>query len=118
MFGIGFGEMLIIAVIFLVAVGPKQLPALMKTVGKGMREIKKASSDLRRSTGIDELLNDDELRNPLKPEPQRYRLRDSDRERENPREGVDTSHARVRADAAARVAQESPLPAPKLGEGA
>ena len=61
MFGIGFGEMLIIAVILLIAVGPKQLPSLMKTVGKGMRDVRRAADDLRRSTGIDELLRDEEL---------------------------------------------------------
>jgi Sec-independent protein translocase protein TatA len=93
----------------LIAVGPKQLPQLMKTVGKGMREVKKASSDLRRSTGIDELLRDDELRNPLKPEPKRYELRQSDRERENPAEGVDTAHANLRAESGSRVAHGHPV---------
>jgi sec-independent protein translocase protein TatB len=106
MFGIGFGEMLIIAVILLLVVGPKELPALLKTVGKGMREIKKASSELRKSTGIDELLHDDELRTALKVDAQpRYRLRASDRERENPREGVDAAHALAQAEALLRVPQ-------------
>jgi sec-independent protein translocase protein TatB len=103
MFGIGFGEMLIIAVVLLIAVGPRQLPMLMKTVGKGMREVKRASNELRRSTGIDELLRDEEIRNPLKstPPPARYTLRAADRERENPREGIDTAHARARIETAA-----------------
>ncbi len=107
MFGIGFGEMVIIAVILLIAVGPRQLPQLMKTVGKGMREVRRATNDLRRSTGIDELLNDDELRNPLRdrepPKPQRQPLRPSDRERENPQEGVDLAHARVQFESSTRV---------------
>src|SRR5690349_17051067 len=107
MFGIGFGEMLIIAVILLIAVGPKELPTLMKTVGKGMRDIKKASNDLRRSTGIDELLADEDLRRPLREEPQapkRQELRQIDRERENPPEGVDAAHARAQAESASRTA--------------
>jgi hypothetical protein len=87
----------------------------MKTVGKGMREVKKASSELRRSTGIDELLRDDELRNPLKPEPKRYELRQNDRERENPAEGVDVAHANLRAEGASRVAHGQPLAATKHG---
>ena len=106
MFGIGFGEMLIIAVILLIAVGPKQLPSLMKTVGKGMRDVRKAADDLRRSTGIDELLRDEELRNPLREPPPRP-LSASDLERESPREGVDTEHARVLAENGLRVEQES-----------
>jgi sec-independent protein translocase protein TatB len=112
MLGIGFGEMVIIAVILLIAVGPKELPALLKTVGKGIREVRKASNELRKSTGIDELLRDDDLRNPFKPEPPKYQLRTSDRERENPREGVDAAHALAQAETAARVAQEGLSGAP------
>ena len=105
MFGIGFGEMMIIAVVLLIAVGPRQLPALMKTVGKGIRDIRRAADDLRRSTGIDELINDEDLRNPLRDvDKPAYKLTDADREREMPREGVDVAHARITADAAARVA--------------
>ncbi len=131
MFGIGFGEMLIIAVILLIAVGPRELPAMLKTVGKGLREVKKATADLRRSTGIDDLLRDDDLRQPLRdPEP-RYKLLPSDRERENPREGIDVSHARAAAELKARVPAQitpgfvpsavlaSPVPnEPKSGEEA
>lgn len=105
MFGIGFGEMMIIAVVLLIAVGPRQLPALMKTVGKGLRDMRRAAEDLRRSTGIDELLADEDLRNPLRDiEKPPYQLTASDRERETPREGVDAAHARVVAEAAMRVA--------------
>ncbi|MFT3927125.1 MAG: Sec-independent protein translocase protein TatB [Myxococcales bacterium] len=120
MFGIGFGEMLIIAVILLIAVGPRQLPQLMKTVGKGMREVRRATNDLRRSTGIDELMRDDELRNPLKAEtkPQRYVLRPSDRESESPSEGVDTAHARYQQEHGTRVAASgSPSPSDTSNEG-
>jgi sec-independent protein translocase protein TatB len=127
MFGIGFGEMLIIAVVLLIAVGPKQLPMLMKTVGKGMREVRRASNELRKSTGIDELLRDEEIRNPLKPStpPPRYALRPSDRERENPREGIDTAHARTQDEAripagpsvAGGSQAEPPASAGSTGEG-
>jgi sec-independent protein translocase protein TatB len=106
MFGIGFGEMLIIAVILLIAVGPKQLPSLMKTVGKGMRDVRRAADDLRRSTGIDELLRDEDLRNPLKMEPPAKRpLSAAELERESPREGVDVEEARARVEAGAIVEQ-------------
>jgi sec-independent protein translocase protein TatB len=102
MFGIGFGEMLIIAVILLIAVGPKQLPSLMKTVGKGMRDVRRAAEDLRRSTGIDELMRDEDLRNPLREPPPRS-LTAAELERETPREGVDVDQARVAAERAATV---------------
>ena len=119
MFGIGFGEMLIIGVILLLAVGPKELPKLMKTVGKGMREVRKASNELRKSTGIDELLNDDELRNPLKDQkPIRRSLVAADLEREIPPHGVDVSHAQHRAESLARVAQVTAAAPAQSEEGA
>ena len=104
MFGIGFGEMLIIAVILLIAVGPKQLPSLMKTVGKGMRDVRRAADDLRRSTGIDELMRDEDLRNPLREPPPRS-LTAAELEREIPREGIDVEQERVAGELAARVEQ-------------
>jgi Tat protein translocase TatB subunit len=117
MFGIGFGEMLIIGVVLLIAVGPRQLPALMKTVGKGLRDVRRAADDLRRSTGIDELMRDEDLRNPMRDRPAQvpqappaYELTAADRERELPREGLDAVHARVQAEAEARVAHSGGLP--------
>jgi sec-independent protein translocase protein TatB len=104
MFGIGFGEMLIIAIVLLIAVGPKQLPQMMKTVGKGLRDVRRAADDLRRSTGIDELMRDEDLRNPLREPPPRS-LSAAELERETPREGVDVEQARVVAEQTARVEQ-------------
>jgi sec-independent protein translocase protein TatB len=126
MFGIGFGEMLIIGVILLLAVGPKELPKLMKTVGKGLRDVRRASDDLRKTVGIDALLEDDELRNPLQDkQPKRRPLTAQDLSREQPREGVDLAYARSRAEESARIARTEPLPAADLqgtgkepGEGA
>lgn len=46
MFGIGFQELLIIAIIALLIVGPKKLPDLAKTLGKGFSEFRKASEDI------------------------------------------------------------------------
>ncbi len=104
MFGIGFGEMLVIAVILLIAVGPRQLPSLMKTVGKGMREVRKASGELRRTVGIEQLLADDDLRDPMRKTPPRHKLTPSDLERESPPEGVDVAALRQKTEEAARVA--------------
>jgi Tat protein translocase TatB subunit len=115
MFGIGFGEMLIIAVVLLLAVGPRQLPALMKSVGKGMRELRRASDDLRRSTGIDELFDDDALDSPLKPEASRHGLRKANRERKANHEGVEAVASRATFEASPRAAQDAEHN--PLGEG-
>lgn len=47
MFGIGTPELIIIAIVALLIFGPSKLPELGKTLGKGLREFKKASSNLK-----------------------------------------------------------------------
>ena len=54
--------MLVIAVLILVAVGPDRLPAMIKQVAKFYRQFRRTAEDLRASTGIDDLLRDEELR--------------------------------------------------------
>ncbi len=61
MFGLSFWEIGLIALVALVVLGPKRLPALAKTLGKGLRELRKASTDLR--SAIEEPLQ--EVRRPL-----------------------------------------------------
>lgn len=118
MFGIGFSELIVIGIILIVAVGPNRMPGMLKAVVKAYREFRRATRDLRASTGIDEILQDDELRalrKPLyvppapatKPVPKRT-LSYEDRLRERPREGVDIAHAREEerkpsAEEAARI---------------
>jgi Tat protein translocase TatB subunit len=46
MFGIGMQELLIIAVIALLIVGPKKLPDLAKSIGKGFSEFRRAADDV------------------------------------------------------------------------
>ncbi len=53
MFGIGVQELAIVAVIALLVFGPKRLPELARTVGKGLAEFRRASTDLRQSLNFD-----------------------------------------------------------------
>ncbi|MCG8556075.1 MAG: twin-arginine translocase TatA/TatE family subunit [Proteobacteria bacterium] len=72
MFNIGFGEFAIIALILIVAVGPEKLPAMMKVVGKTLRQFRRASDELRSAIALDELMRDDLTsppRSPPLPEP-------------------------------------------------
>jgi sec-independent protein translocase protein TatB len=59
MFNIGFGELAIICIVLIIAVGPERLPTMMKTLGKTLRTLRQATRDIRASTGIDELLRED-----------------------------------------------------------
>jgi Tat protein translocase TatB subunit len=54
MFGIGTGELLLIALIALLVLGPERMPQLMRDVGKAMSDLRKTSDELQR-----ELLNAD-----------------------------------------------------------
>lgn len=49
MFGIGFPELLLIAVIALVVIGPKRLPDLAKALGRGFAEFRRATDDLKQT---------------------------------------------------------------------
>jgi sec-independent protein translocase protein TatA len=43
MFGLGFGELILIFLIALIFIGPKKLPELAKGLGKGIREFQNAA---------------------------------------------------------------------------
>ena len=110
MFGIGLGEFVIVAIVLLIAVGPKSMPKLMRAVGKGVREFRAATRELRNQVGLDELMRDEELReqwrDPLGlkqqggggPAPHRDAgIAQADREREYPPQGVDLRDAEATA---------------------
>lgn len=114
MFGIGSGELLVIALVVLIAVGPQRMPQLMKAVGKGMRDLRKASSDLRKQSGLDDLMREDplgvrelerEIRRPVAPQ-RSQKLTDEMRAQESPVEGVDIALAQKRAAKAAAAQVE------------
>ena len=49
MFNLGFGEMLLLAAIALVFLGPKELPQLARILGKTLRELRNAMNDVSSS---------------------------------------------------------------------
>ena len=48
MFGIGMTELMVILVIALLVLGPKRLPEMARSLGRGLAEFRRASNDLRR----------------------------------------------------------------------
>jgi TatA/E family protein of Tat protein translocase len=53
MFGIGMPEMILILAIALIVIGPKKLPDLAKSLGRAMREFKKATSEFKETMDLD-----------------------------------------------------------------
>jgi sec-independent protein translocase protein TatB len=61
MLGLGWTEMLVIGVIALIVIGPKDLPVVMNRIGKVAGQIRRMGSEFQReinkSTGLDEVRN-------------------------------------------------------------
>ncbi len=49
MFGLGTAELLIILFIALVVLGPKELPKVARTLGRGIRELQRAKDDIKKN---------------------------------------------------------------------
>ena len=58
MFGIGMPEMILILAIALIVIGPKKLPDLAKSLGRAMRDFKKATSEFKESIELNNELQD------------------------------------------------------------
>jgi Sec-independent protein translocase protein TatA len=58
MFGIGPTELAFFLVIVLLAVGPDKLPTFMRTVGKGVRQVRNASRDFKDAIGLDDIMRE------------------------------------------------------------
>jgi len=54
MFGLGTTELVIIMFIILLVFGAKKLPELAQGLGKGIREFKKASTDIKDELNVDD----------------------------------------------------------------
>lgn len=46
MFNIGFSELVILGIIALLFIGPKELPEIARTIGRFLNELKRTTSDL------------------------------------------------------------------------
>lgn len=53
MFNLGFSEMVIIGVLALILIGPKQLPEVARTLGKFLNELKRSADVLKEEINTD-----------------------------------------------------------------
>lgn len=61
MFGLGLGEIIIIILVALVVIGPKDLPKMLRKVGRWAGKLRRMAADLRAQSGIDDALRSEGL---------------------------------------------------------
>jgi sec-independent protein translocase protein TatB len=64
-FGLSFGEMVVCAVIALVVLGPRELPKVMRTMGRTLAKLRRMTTDLRKQSGIDDIIREEGLQEEL-----------------------------------------------------
>jgi sec-independent protein translocase protein TatB len=55
-FGMGFGELVVLVIVAIVVIGPKDLPKVLRKLGQWSGKIRRMAGDLRAQSGIDDVL--------------------------------------------------------------
>ncbi|WP_433937118.1 Sec-independent protein translocase protein TatB [Sorangium cellulosum] len=61
MFGFSFGEIVVLIIVGLVVIGPRRLPAMMRTAGSWISKLRRMTTELRTQSGIDDLIRQEGL---------------------------------------------------------
>jgi sec-independent protein translocase protein TatB len=59
MFGMGFWEIVVVAIVGIVVIGPKELPGMLRKAGQWAGKMRRMALDLRVQSGIDDVLRAD-----------------------------------------------------------
>ena len=110
MFNLGFGEIALILVVALLFVGPKMLPEIATTLGKWIREFRKATSDIRQEIELDDIIRKplQELRDAATLPPEELKRRDELRASQRRTEEEERIRKEREANAAKALAETPP----------
>ncbi len=114
MFNLGAGEITVILLLALIFLGPKKLPDLASGLGKLIREIRKATSDVKDQITLDDTFRKpfEELRDAVTLHPDELKRRDQIKKlAEEAKKRAEAEAARVEAEAVAAVAAAVEQPA-------
>jgi sec-independent protein translocase protein TatB len=123
-FNLGAGEIIVILVLALVFLGPKQLPEMATKLGKVIRDIRKATSDIKNEITLDESFRKpfEDLRDAVTLHPDELKRRDEiQRSVEEAKKRAAVDAARAEAEMAAAAADQKtppPVAAPAEEPGA
>jgi TatA/E family protein of Tat protein translocase len=104
MFGMGMPEILLILAIALIVLGPKKLPEVAKSLGRGIAEFKKATQEFKDNLEVDNDLK--EAKSAV--QEMKKDLEDSVRQTVMPTPVVPTVHAASEDKLKSSVAEDSP----------
>src|SRR5688500_15120520 len=92
-------EILVILVLALIFLGPKKLPELASGIGKAIREVRKATADIKSEIELDDVIRKplEELREATMLPPEELKRRDEERKWRAEREKQDKLDAEARA---------------------
>jgi sec-independent protein translocase protein TatB len=117
MFNMGMSEIVVILIVALVFLGPKKLPELASGLGKMIRELRKATSDIKNEIELDDAIRKpvEELREAMTLHPEELKRRDLERAARQVREKAEREEEAKRAAAeaaAAKVPEAAVVPPP------
>lgn len=70
MFGIGMPELLIILALALIVIGPQKMPAIAKSLGRGLNEFRRATQEIKNTIDVSSYMEQsDETHSAAKTEP-------------------------------------------------
>jgi len=95
MFGMGMPEVILILAVGLIVIGPKKLPELAKSLGKGIVEFKRATQEFRDTIDVNDEVSDfretvDTIKTDIKDQL-------SDKPKQAQEKGTDTSDSKAPA---------------------
>ncbi|KYG04116.1 hypothetical protein BE21_48395, partial [Sorangium cellulosum] len=66
MFGFSFGEVMVLVIVGIIVVGPRRLPAMMRSAGSWIAKLRRMTTELRTQSGIDDLIRQEGLERELR----------------------------------------------------
>ncbi len=61
MFGLSFGELVVLVIVAVVVIGPRDLPKMLRKAGQWAGKLRRMAADMRAQSGIDDVLKADGL---------------------------------------------------------